>query len=93
MKSHDTVEEKLFELNMPKYYGWKSVILGDKAVPYNFLPWVQFATRTHLEIGDGIIPIYSDPTFDNKASELTSQIKSEVEDLIVFEYNHVRYGL
>ncbi|KAJ1531954.1 hypothetical protein ONE63_000592 [Megalurothrips usitatus] len=85
LKSHETVEEKLFELNMPKYYGWNSVILRDNAVPYNFVPWSQFATRTHLEVGSEISPLYSDPTIDSTASELASQLKSEVEDIILFE--------
>lgn len=90
LKSHDTVEEKLFELNMPKYYGWRSVILRDNAVPYNFLPWAQFATRTHLEITDAI-PYYSDASLDSAASELSSQLKSDVENVILFEYQHFRW--
>lgn len=89
IKSHDTVEEKLFELNMPKYYGWRSVILRDNAVPYNFLPWAQFATRTHLEIAD-TIPLYSDASLDSTASKLVSQLKSDVENVILFEYQHFR---
>lgn len=90
LKSHDTVEEKLFELNMPRYWGWRSVILTDEAVPYNFLPWAQFATRTHLEIGDKIGPLYSDSLLDSTASKLASDLKSDVEDIILFEHNHIR---
>lgn len=90
LKSHDTIEEKLFELNMPKYYGWNSVILRDDAVPYNFLPWAQFSTRTHVEVSDNINQLYSDSSLDSKASELASELKSEVENVILFEWIDMR---
>lgn len=90
LKSHDTVEEKLYELNMPKYYGWEAVRLNERTVPYNFLPWAQFATRTHIEVNETIKPIYSDASLDDEASELATQLKSQVEEVILFEYHHLR---
>ncbi|KAK3921872.1 28S ribosomal protein S30, mitochondrial [Frankliniella fusca] len=90
LRSHDTIEEKLFELNMPKYYGWNSVILRDDAVPYNFLPWARFSTRTHIEVSDAINPLYSDSLLDTKASEIASELKSEVENVILFEWVEMR---
>lgn len=46
IKKLGTVEEKLIALNLPKYYGWPSFILKENVVPYNYLPFAQFFTRT-----------------------------------------------
>lgn len=50
-KQVGTVEEKLFKLNLPKYYGYKSLILSEENMPYNCLGLIQHATRTALKEG------------------------------------------
>jgi len=41
-----TVEEKLFAVNLPRYYGWNSLHLKEGESPYNYLPFVQYSTRS-----------------------------------------------
>lgn len=83
-----TVEEKLFELNMPKYYGYKAHMITDRKVPYNVLPLAQYATRTHFV--EGALPeAYGKLEADAKV--LLEAIRGELEDVIGFEmggYSH-----
>lgn len=51
-KQVGTVEEKLFKLNLPKYYGYKSLMLGQENMPYNCLGLIQHLTRTDLKEGE-----------------------------------------
>lgn len=88
IKCLKTVEEKLFAINMPRYYGFKSVMLDDKIFRYNSLPFYQFSTRTSL-FDSGL------PEYYNKLNEsvdgLLGHIKSDVEDAVLFEYTGYKY--
>lgn len=50
IKKIGTIEEKLIEINMPKYYGYKCLMLDDKflSFPYNTLPFYQYVTNTEF---------------------------------------------
>ena len=76
-----TVEEKLIELNAPKYYGWWSSQLSGTNIPYNAQPFVQFATRSCVE--RNLPSLYSD--LDDTASKYSSALKDSVQDLILQE--------
>uniref|UniRef100_A0A182YNB4 Uncharacterized protein n=1 Tax=Anopheles stephensi TaxID=30069 RepID=A0A182YNB4_ANOST len=83
-----SVEEKLFEINMPKYYGYKANILTDDKFPYNIKPFVQYATRTSFQKG---LPQFYDPVKE-KSTKILATIQSELEDTIAFElsgYSHL----
>ncbi|XP_055637779.1 28S ribosomal protein S30, mitochondrial [Toxorhynchites rutilus septentrionalis] len=82
-----TVEEKLFEINMPKYYGYKAHMITDEKFPYNVLPFAQFATRTHLS--EGKLPEYYD-TFNESARMFLDTMKTDLEDIIGFELSGYR---
>lgn len=83
IKRLNTVEEKQIGLNMPRYYGFRSVIFRDDKVPYNALPLVQCYTRTHFKLLEKL----PDPYLETAgAADLTvKDIKSYVEDAIVIE--------
>lgn len=83
-----TVEEKLIELNAPKYYGWWSTQLRDVNIPYNALPFVQFATRSCVE--KKLPGLYSE--LDEAASKYSSALKDSVQQIILqeFEYGSLR---
>ncbi|XP_058823399.1 large ribosomal subunit protein mL65 [Topomyia yanbarensis] len=87
IKQLSSVEEKLFEINMPKYYGYKAHMITDQKFPYNVLPLAQYATRTHLI--EGKLP----QTYD-KMSEISKslldEIRGEVEDVLGFELHGYR---
>ncbi|CAF4825944.1 unnamed protein product [Pieris macdunnoughi] len=88
IKKINTVEEKQIALNMPRYYGWPCIMLGDDRFPYSAMPLVQFYTRTHFK------PIETLPTSYSETSELANsivnEIKSHVEDCIVMENDSIR---
>ncbi|KAJ4433110.1 large ribosomal subunit protein mL65 [Periplaneta americana] len=85
IKSLKTVEEKLMKINMPRYYGWRTTMFEENDIPYNCLPLVQHATRTHLKDFKGL-PSYL-PKLD-EADELMLEIKPQIEEALLFEYNY-----
>nr|XP_019534368.2 28S ribosomal protein S30, mitochondrial [Aedes albopictus] len=76
-----TVEEKLFEINMPKYYGYKAHLITDQKLPYNVLPLAQYATRTYLE--ENLPETYR--KLEESAKQLLDQVRGELEDVVGFE--------
>lgn len=89
IKSLKTVEEKLFEINMPRYYGWKPIMLWEELIPYNAMPFAQHVTRTHFkEFKD--LPHYS-TGLEEESHKLLGQIKPWIEEALIFEYKYRRY--
>ncbi|XP_025075488.1 uncharacterized protein LOC105432645 [Pogonomyrmex barbatus] len=86
IKNLETVEEKLFEINMPRYYGWKSLILNEHVVPYNSLSHVQYITRTHVVKESGLPTYYDNIISTEQLDNLVQVIKSDIENDIIFEY-------
>lgn len=82
-----TVEEKLFSLNLPKYYGWPAFILKEGVIPYDYLPLSQFITRSVISEDEKLPTNLGNDT----AKELLSHVKSELEKVLVFEHNAKRY--
>ncbi|KAL7305627.1 hypothetical protein TKK_0002355 [Trichogramma kaykai] len=84
----DTVEEKIFELSMPRYYGWKTYQLGEELVMYDALPKTQYMTQTHIASEPGL-PSHYDQILDAETIDATVRdIKDQVEESLVFEYNY-----
>ena len=91
IKSLETVEEKLFKINMPRYYGWKSLILKEHIIPYNSLSHAQYFTRTHI-IKEFDLPTYYNTIISTEQLDrIVQSIKSDIEDNIIFEYCIRRY--
>jgi small subunit ribosomal protein S30 len=89
IRSLKTVEEKLFEINMPRYYGWKPIMLFEESIPYNSMSFAQHVTRTHFrEFKD--VPRYS-TDLEEESQKLLEQVKPWIEDALVFEYKYRRY--
>ena len=80
-----TVEEKLIELNAPKYYGWWACRLNEGQISYNALPFTQFATRTCL--ANGLPSTYND--LEEIASNSVPIVKSKLIDLLLHEFSYV----
>jgi len=86
IKSIQTVEEKLFEFNMPRYYGWKSLLLNEHSIPYNSLSHAQYITRTHVIKEPGLPAYYNDVISTEQLDSIVQAIKHDIEDNIIFEY-------
>lgn len=82
IKKIETIEEKLIEINMPRYYGFKCLLLGSQ-FPYNTLPFIQYATNTELEIGE--FHSSADPEEAKRVDNFLGLIKSEIADALEFE--------
>lgn len=86
IKNIGTVEEKLMELNMPRYYGWKVCKIDEGRIPYDPLPFAQYVTRTHV-VNEPGLPAYYDSLLTPESLDASvQQIKGQIEDAIVFEY-------
>lgn len=86
IKSIQTVEEKLFEFNMPRFYGWKSLFLNEHAIPYNSLSHAQYITRTHVIKEPDLPSYYNDIISTEQLDSIVQAIKNDVEDNIIFEH-------
>lgn len=86
IQSLKTVEEKLFKFNMPRYYGWKSVLLDEYYIPYNSLAHAQHITRTHIMKEPGLPSYYNGVISNEQLDNILQSVKSNIEDNIVFEH-------
>lgn len=82
-KEVGTVEEKLIKVNIPRYYGWKAVMLNEKG-RYNTLGMAQYVTRTDMKEVDKLPEFYTKN--DEFVAKVAEKVKSEVEDVIGYEY-------
>ncbi|XP_011501135.1 PREDICTED: 28S ribosomal protein S30, mitochondrial [Ceratosolen solmsi marchali] len=80
------VEEKIFELNMPKYYGWKINKIEEGVLPYDPLPQAQYITRTHLANTVNLPKYYDSVLSAEELNSLVEKIKNQVKDALVFEF-------
>lgn len=90
VKKLGTVEEKIFELNMPRYYGWKTVIIKEETIPYDPLSHTQYVTRTHVMNEPGLPDCYNNIVSPETLDSLVQAVKTPVEDALLFEYNFKR---
>lgn len=80
-----SVEEKLFGLNMPYYYGWKSLLLKEGFIPYNSLQHTQYITKTHLVDDQKLPDIYDTLCTPEQLDSLVQCVKQPIQDAIIFE--------
>lgn len=89
IKKIETVEEKIFKVNMPCYYGWKLAYIEEQDVKDASLDHAQFITRTHLMPG-GVLPSCYDTGFDeNNVKEIVRKIKPVIRDVYQYELGRV----
>jgi len=88
MKNLKTVEEKQYQINRPKYYGWYSYILTQDWQPFDSLEFLQFATQTHVVGG---LPEYY--TQENKEVDtLVEELAPKVEKVLLNDALHNKRG-
>lgn len=88
IKKCPTIEEKIIQLNMPRYYGFKCLKMGDEWYPYNALPFVKYSTKTDFRE----VPLaIEDPEEAKRVEDFYNLIKSDLVDALEFEasgYQH-----
>ena len=89
IKQVPTIEEKIIELNMPRYYGYKCLMLkNDEFYPYNSLPFIQYSTKTNYHE----LPLtIEDPVEAKKVDDFYNLIKADLLEAVEFEltgYKH-----
>jgi len=77
-----TVEEKQFQLNRPKYYGWYSFLLGQDHIPVGASKFLEFATHTHTVSG-GLPEYFREPSarVDRLVEEVAPLVEQTILDL------------
>lgn len=80
-----TVEEKQFQINRPKYFGWYSYMLNQDWIPCDAKEFLQFATQTHVV--DGLPEYYNEK--DEEVDRLVAELAPLVEQTIL---NHSLYS-
>lgn len=83
-KKVGTVEEKLIKINLPRYYGFQSLMLAEDYLPYNCLDFMRHVTRTDLIELEGLPEYYKQHAEAAKA--VVERVKGDVQDIIGFEY-------
>ncbi|KAK6643747.1 hypothetical protein RUM43_000010 [Polyplax serrata] len=83
LKRQQTVEEKLFLVNVPRAWGWKCFMVHEGTIPFNNLKFAQHVTRTHL-IKDHRLPDFYNRT-TKEASTLTSQMQQYVAESLEYQ--------
>ncbi|XP_031838818.1 mitochondrial ribosomal protein S30 [Nomia melanderi] len=86
IKKLESVEEKLFGINMPRYYGWRCLDLNDKHIAYNSLGMAQYITKTHIASDHKLPDFYDKLITSEQLDTLVQSIKTPIEDAIIFEY-------
>ncbi|CAH0724918.1 unnamed protein product, partial [Brenthis ino] len=87
----NTVEEKQIALNMPRYYGWQSVVLNENKIPYNAMPLVQYYTRTHFKQIEKLPDLYTG--LSSMSDTVVQEIKTYIEDSIAIEKEGVERNI
>lgn len=82
-----TIEEKLMELNMPRFWGYRCLMLNDYNYPYNALPFIQYVTKTDFQQ----MP-ENNPEETKKVDEFLSLVKTELQDALEFELSGYSHG-
>lgn len=80
IKNVETIEEKIIELNLPRYYGFKCLMMSDR-LPYDSLPYVQFCTNT--EFVEEKSHVEEDEI--QKVDEFLKLVKGELVESLEFE--------
>ncbi|RZF37645.1 hypothetical protein LSTR_LSTR015661 [Laodelphax striatellus] len=78
-----TVEEKLFALNLPRYWGWETTVINEGNIPYNFIDFVKYATRTHLVKSDKV-PV-TNSVSEEELNNLLDIVKPQIQRAILFQ--------
>lgn len=82
IKQISTIEEKLIEINMPRYYGHNCLLLNEKDFPYNTLPFFQYATNTEF-VEQSHAPKGEEEV--KRIDNFLNLIKSDIQDAFEFE--------
>jgi len=89
VKSLKTVEEKMYQINRPKKFGWYSYIVNTEYISSDILDWAKFSTCT--KVIDGLpSQLAYDKENDKKVDEVISQIGKDIE-LAVRNLDHLEY--
>lgn len=86
IKNLNTVEEKIIKINMPRFYGWRSLMLNESFVPYNSESLAQYITRTHIVKEQGLPKYYDRVMSSDKLDATVEQVKKQIQNVVLFEH-------
>jgi small subunit ribosomal protein S30 len=82
IKRCPTIEEKIMEINMPRYYGYRCHMLDGTRYPYDTTDFIKYITKTEFqELSQKI----ADESEAKKIEGFLDLIKADIQDAIEFE--------
>jgi len=78
-----TVEEKMYQINRPKYYGWYSYMIDPDYMPADVLDFAKFSTWTSVR--EGLPNYFQDQNLDEKSAKVINEIGQLIEQVILNE--------
>lgn len=89
VKTMKTVEEKMYQINRPKRFGWYSFMVKTNSLTSDILDWAKFSTCT--EVVDGLpSQLVYDEEKDKQVDQIISQLGKEIE-LAIKNEEHIEY--
>jgi len=83
VKDLNIVEEKMYQINRPKLYGWYSYVLDPDYIPADFLEFSQFSTWT--TVVEGLPKYFSDKDLEEQALQILKEVGPLIEKVLVNE--------
>ena len=92
VKNLKTVEEKLYYMNKPKYYGWQSTVIEASRIRSTSLDLVQYITNT-TTVENELPPIYNLKTSSGRELDvLEGNKKPRIKLRIFLDTNKFELG-
>ncbi|GLG96810.1 Uncharacterized protein GBIM_03711 [Gryllus bimaculatus] len=86
IKNLEILEEKLMEVNMPRYYGWPCIGLFEGKVPYGSLQFAQYITRTFIVTQQELPMLYQAAGIVDLCAPILDHVKNSIKEAIVLEH-------
>jgi len=85
-----TVEERLWWLNKPKYFGWHSAVLEPTAIPVGALDFVKCVTCT--DTVEGLPERFNRPELDSEAARLAEKVAPRLKRYLRSDRSLLEFG-
>lgn len=87
-KRLNTVEEKLFAINMPRYTGWNSLLIKEGNLPYGILPFTQYITKTRFTETTALP--FPNTVSSAQIEHFLNKIREQVQEAVILQFHNKR---
>lgn len=90
VKNMSTVEEKMYQINRPKYFGWYSYLIDPNYLPVDILDFSKFSTWTHVV--DELPEYFTNKAVEDEANTILAEISPLLEQVLCNELSYHELG-